>query len=165
MPSEEIEQVYIGDQETFVPRVSLAMAVRMTGGWEGDTPHARGHRPVQRKQTASRRRIGWSCTLLPTCRGGASRDGGGDHDQAAGGCMHIRVPHTKAARQQFKHVTATSPPPEVQVREQHTIIRWKQDRKTVATKIVHHRHGVLGMWIEARLLGPEAPSGAQGAHP
>jgi hypothetical protein len=44
VPSEEIEQVYIGDQETFVPRVSLAMAVRMTGGLEGDTPHARGHR-------------------------------------------------------------------------------------------------------------------------
>ena len=79
--------------------------------------------------------------------------------------MQIRVPHTKAARQQFKHVTATSPPPEVQVREQHTIIRWKQDRKTVATKIVHHRHWVLGMWIEAHLLGPEPPSGAQGAHP
>ena len=165
VPFEEIEQVDIGDQETFVPRVSLAMAVRMTGGLEGDTPHARGHRTVQRQQTASRRRIGWSCALLPTCRGGASRDGGGDHDQAAGGYMHIRVPHTKAARQQFMHVTSTSPPPEVQVRDQHTIIRWKQDRKTVATKIVHHRHGVLGMWIEARLLGPEAPSGAQGAHP
>src|SRR5215475_3033202 len=30
------------------------MAVRMTGGLEGDTPHARGHRTVQRKQTASR---------------------------------------------------------------------------------------------------------------
>ena len=79
--------------------------------------------------------------------------------------MHIRVPHTKAAKQQFKHVTSTCPPPEVQVRDQHTIILWKHDRKTVAKKVIHQARGVLGMWIEASVFGPEPPPGAQGASP
>ncbi len=43
--------------------------------------------------------------------------------------MHMRVPDTKAALQQFKQLTSTYPPPEVHVRDQHTIIVWKKDRK------------------------------------
>jgi len=79
--------------------------------------------------------------------------------------MHMRVPDTKAALQQFKQLTSTYPPPEVQVRDQHMIIVWKQDRKTVAKKVVHKGSGILGMWIESSVFGPEQTPGALGESP
>jgi len=79
--------------------------------------------------------------------------------------MHLRVPDTKAALQQFKQLTATYPPPEVHVRDQHTIIVWKQDRKTVAKKVVHKGTGILGMWIESSVFDPEQTPGAIGESP
>ena len=79
--------------------------------------------------------------------------------------MHLRVPDTKAALQQFKQLTSTYPPPEVHVRDQHTIIVWKKDRKTMAKKVVHKGTGILGMWIESSVLGPEQTPGALGESP
>jgi len=76
--------------------------------------------------------------------------------------MHMRIPHTQAALQQFKQLISAYPPPEVQVRDQHTIIVWKQDRKTVAKKVVHKGSGILGMWIESSVFGPEQTPGAIG---
>lgn len=79
--------------------------------------------------------------------------------------MHLRIPHTKADRQKFKQWTSAYPPPEVQVRDQHTIIVWKQDRKTVAKKVVHKGSGILGMWIESGVFGPDQMPGALGESP
>jgi len=79
--------------------------------------------------------------------------------------MHMRVPHTKADMQKFKQLTSGYPPPEVQVRDQHTIIVWKQDRKTMAKKIVHHGSGILGMWIESSVFCSENMPGALGENP
>jgi len=79
--------------------------------------------------------------------------------------MHIRVPQTKADIQKFKQWTSTCPPPEVHIRDQHTIIVWKQDRKTVAKKVVHKGTGLLGMWIESSVFGPDQTSGALGESP
>ena len=79
--------------------------------------------------------------------------------------MHMRVPQTKAAMQQFKRVTSAYPPPDVQVHDQHTIIVWKQGRKTVAKKVVHNGSGILGMWIESSVLGPDQTPGALGERP
>src|SRR5882724_8125560 len=63
---------------------------------------------------------------------------------AEGECMHMRIPHTKADMRKFKQLTSTYPPPEVHVRDQHTIIVWKQDRKTVAKKVgIFHASGKL----------------------
>jgi len=88
-----------------------------------------------------------------------------DHIHAEGGCMHLRVPHTKAAMQQFKQLISTCPPPEVHVRDPHTIIVWKQDRKTVAKKVVHKGTGLLGMWIESSVFGPDQTPGTLGESP
>jgi len=79
--------------------------------------------------------------------------------------MHMRVPHTKTDMQKFKQLTSAYPPPEVQVRDQYTIIVWKQDRKTVAKKIVHQGSGILGMWIESSVLCSEHMPGAIGESP
>jgi hypothetical protein len=79
--------------------------------------------------------------------------------------MHMRVLDTKAALQQFKQLTSTYPPPEVHVRDQHTIIVWKKDRKTVAKKVVHKGSGILGMWIESGVFGPDQTPGALGESP
>ena len=79
--------------------------------------------------------------------------------------MHLRVPHTKAAMQQFKQLISTCPPPEVHVRDPHTIIVWKQDGKTMAKKVVHKGSGILGMWIESSVFGPDQTPGARGESP
>src|SRR5712691_12631637 len=106
-----------------------------------------------------------SFALSPTGRSGARRAGRGDHGHAAGGFMHIRVPETKADMQKFKQLTSAYPPPEVHVRDPHTIIVWKQDGKTVAKKVVHKGSGLLGMWIESSVFGPDQTSGALGESP
>ena len=79
--------------------------------------------------------------------------------------MHMRVLQTKADMQQFKQWTSAYPPPEVHVRDQHTIIVWRQDGKTVAKKVVHKGSGILGMWIESSVFGPDQTPGALGESP
>ncbi len=79
--------------------------------------------------------------------------------------MHMRVPQTKVERQKFNQLTSAYPPPEVHVRDPHTIIVWKQDGKTVAKKVVHKGSGILGMWIESSVFGPDQTPGALGESP
>jgi len=76
--------------------------------------------------------------------------------------MHMRVLQTKADMQQFKQWTSAYPPPEVHVRDPHTIIVWKQDGKTVAKKVVHKGSGLLGMWIESSVFCPDNTPSAIG---
>jgi hypothetical protein len=76
--------------------------------------------------------------------------------------MHMRVLQTKADMQQFKQLTSAYPPPEVHVRDPHTIIVWKQDGKTVAKKVVHKGSGILGMWIESSVCCPDNTPSAIG---
>ena len=79
--------------------------------------------------------------------------------------MHIRIPQTKADMRKFKQLISAYPPPEVQVRDPHTIIVWKQDGKTVAKKVVHKGSGLLGMWIESSVFCPDQTPGALGESP